>query len=113
MSNVEEKSPYYSKDFEISAVTSPKEYNGFLKRHIIIKYGNQQERVIVKESDVLDPVFNKTMISELAELWNALTSWAKDNNVIFIDEIRHRSNYKDEIIHGVKEEPKKVGVKKE
>ena len=106
MSNIEEKSPYYSKDFEISTVPSPKEYIGFLKRSITIKYGNQDTQIIKNASDILD-IGCKSMIDELTEQWNALTSWAKDNQVIFIDEIRHRKNYADEILNGKVEKSKK------
>ena len=109
MSGIEEKSPYYSKDFEISTVPSPKEYIGFLKRSITIKYGNQQERVLTNPKDWAD-VSNKSMIDELDEQWDALTTWAQDNNQIFIDEIRHRKNYKDEILEGKKEYVKRGSI---
>lgn len=103
--NIEEKSPYFSKDFEISTVPSPKEYCGFLKRSVTIKYGNQDTQIIKNASDIAD-VGHKSMIDELTEQWNALTSWAKDQNVVFIDEIRHRKNYKDEILNGKTEKTK-------
>lgn len=107
--SIEEKSPYYSKDFEISTVPSPKEFIGFLKRSVTIKYGNQDTQIIKNDSDIAD-VGHKSMIDELNEQWNALTVWARDNNQIFIDEIRHRKNYKDEILEGVKEKAKKKQI---
>jgi len=106
----EEKSPYFSKEFDISTVTSPKEYNGFLKRSVTIKYGNQDTQIIKNSSDIAD-VGHKSMTDELTQQWNALTSWAKDHNVVFIDEIRHRKNYVDEIINGKVEKSKRMEAK--
>ena len=103
------KSPYDSKDIEISTVTSPKEYNGFMKRTIKITFGNQDKMKIENKEDISD-VSYKTMKDQLSEIWNASTSFAKRHNIVFIDEIRHRNLYKDEILNGKKDEPKKKVV---
>lgn len=106
----ESKSPYYSKDIEISTITSPKEYCGFMKRSINITFGNQDTMIIENKEDISD-VYHKTMIEQLEEVWDSMTSFAKDKNIVFIDEIRHRNLYKDEILNGKKDEPKKKVTK--
>ena len=87
MSNIEEKSPYYSIRVRVGNVISPKAWIGYLDRSIEITYGNQDSQIIRNPNDVSD-IKERSLMDDLETKWVGLDAWAKQHDLKFVDQVK-------------------------
>ena len=83
--STEEKQPYFSKRIRIGDVTSPKDLVGFKEFTVEITYGNQDSKIIKNTNDVAD-IKEKTLFDEVEELSKQRDEWAEKRGFKFVDQ---------------------------
>lgn len=86
MSDLEPKSPYFSKTIKIKDVLSPKDLTGLKEFSLEITMGNQDAIVIKDPNDFGDDSNRKDIWDIVEEEFKKRDEWAKARNLSFVDQ---------------------------